>query len=253
MDKKQIDGYANEISLLKRLRGNPSIIQMYDSELDLRRKSLFVVMELGEVDLNYVLHQRAQAKTSKSLDMNFIRLTWQQMLSAVHCIHLEKIIHSDLKPANFLFVRGALKLIDFGIAKAIANPEDTTKIIRESQIGTLNYMSPESIVDTGEGEGAGPRMKIGRASDVWSLGIILYEMLYGKTPFAKYHFIVKLQAIINEDHKISYPNAGDSAEGAIDAIQLCLRRNPEERPPIVGENGLLNEHWFLHSSRRPSK
>ena len=126
MTKKQIEGYANEISLLKRLKGNPSIINMYDSELDLKRNSLFVVMELGEVDLNYVLQQRAKADTSKSLDMNFIRLTWQQMLSAVHSIHEAKIIHSDLKPANFLFVRGALKLIDFGIAKAIANPEDTT-------------------------------------------------------------------------------------------------------------------------------
>lgn len=175
------------------------------------------------------------------------------MLSAVHSIHQEKIIHSDLKPANFLFVRGALKLIDFGIAKAIANPEDTTKIIRESQIGTLNYMSPESIMDTGEGGGAGPRMKIGRASDVWSLGIILYEMLYGKTPFAHLHFIVKLQAIINEEHQIPFPNAGGSADPAIDAIKQCLRRRPDERPPIVGESGLLNEHWFLHSKREAGK
>jgi hypothetical protein len=253
MTKKQIEGYANEISLLKRLKGNPSIIRMYDSELDLQRKSLFVVMELGEVDLNYVLQQRARAETSKSLDMNFIRLTWQQMLGAVHSIHEAKIIHSDLKPANFLFVRGALKLIDFGIAKAIANPEDTTKIVRESQIGTLNYMSPESILDTGEGGEAGPRMKIGRASDVWSLGCILYEMVYGTTPFASYHFIVKLQAIINEDHKIKFPDAGESGEAAIDAMKQCLRRRPEERPPIVGKNGLLNEHWFLHSKRKARK
>ena len=49
MTKKQIEGYANEISLLKRLKGNPSIISMYDSELDLKQNSLFVVMELGEV------------------------------------------------------------------------------------------------------------------------------------------------------------------------------------------------------------
>ncbi|KAL3925344.1 MAG: hypothetical protein SGILL_000472 [Bacillariaceae sp.] len=252
MTTKQIEGYANEISLLKRLKGNPYIIRMYDSELDLQRKSLFVVMELGEVDLNYVLQQRAKAETSKSLDMNFIRLTWQQMLSAVHSIHEAKIIHSDLKPANFLFVRGALKLIDFGIAKAIANPDDTTKIVRESQIGTLNYMSPESILDTGEGGAAGPRMKIGRASDVWSLGCILYEMVYGTTPFASYHFIVKLQAIINEDHNIKFPDAGESGEAAIDAMKQCLRRSPEERPPIVGKNGLLNEHWFLHSERKSS-
>ncbi|VEU39317.1 unnamed protein product [Pseudo-nitzschia multistriata] len=248
MEKKAIEGYANEISLLKRLRGNPAIIQMYDSEVDLQRKSIFVVMELGEVDLNHVLQQRALSERSRSLNMNFIRLTWQQMLSAVHCIHEERIIHSDLKPANFLFVRGALKLIDFGIAKAIVN-DDTTNIYRENHIGTLNYMSPEAILDTGSGED-GPRMKIGRASDVWSLGCILYEMVYGKTPFYKLHFIQKLQAIVNPKHKIHFPE-DDEAEAAIHAMKLCLRRNPEERPPIVGKNGLLNDHWFLHSRRHP--
>jgi serine/threonine-protein kinase TTK/MPS1 len=249
MDAKAIEGYANEISLLKRLRGNPAIIQMYDSEVDLHRKSIFVVMELGEVDLNHVLQQRALNDTSRSLNMNFIRLTWQQMLSAVHCIHEERIIHSDLKPANFLFVRGALKLIDFGIAKAIAN-DDTTNIYRENHIGTLNYMSPESILDTGSGED-GARMRIGRASDVWSLGCILYEMVYGKTPFAKLHFIQKLQAIVNTGHVIHFPE-DEEAEAAIDAMKQCLCRNPEERPPIIGKHGLLNEHWFLHSKRRAS-
>jgi hypothetical protein len=162
MDKKAIEGYANEISLLKRLRGNPAIIQMYDAEVDLERKSIFVVMELGEADLNHILQQRALSGQSRSLNMNFIRLTWQQMLSAVHAIHEERIIHSDLKPANFLFVRGALKLIDFGIAKAIQS-DDTTNIYRESHIGTLNYMSPEAILDTETGTN-GPRMRIGRVS-----------------------------------------------------------------------------------------
>ena len=248
MDAKAIEGYANEISLLKRLRGNPAIIQMYDSEVDLQRKSIFVVMEVGEVDLNQVLQQRALSKTSRSLNMNFIRLTWQQMLSAVHCIHEERIIHSDLKPANFLFVRGALKLIDFGIAKAIVN-DDTTNIYRENHIGTLNYMSPEAILDTGSGHD-GPRMKIGRASDVWSLGCILYEMVYGQTPFSKLHFIQKLQAIVNPSHAIQFPY-DEEADAAIDAMKQCLCRNPEERPPIIGKNGLLNEHWFLHSRRAP--
>jgi len=155
MDRKAIDGYANEIALLKSLRSNQAIIQMYDSEVDVPRKAIFVVMEAGEIDLNGVLQQQhQQAKLSetqskfdgpKSLNINFIRLTWQQMLSAVHCIHEARIIHGDLKPANFLFVRGALKLIDFGIAKAIQS-EDTTNIYRESQVGTVNYMSPEAIL-----------------------------------------------------------------------------------------------------------
>ena len=55
-----------------------------------------------------------------------------QMLQAVHIIHEEKIVHSDLKPANFVLVRGQLKLIDFGIANAIAN--DTTNIQRDHQV-----------------------------------------------------------------------------------------------------------------------
>lgn len=54
------------------------------------------------------------------------------MLEAVMTVHNQRIVHSDLKPANFVFVQGTLKLIDFGIAKAIQN--DTTNIVRESQV-----------------------------------------------------------------------------------------------------------------------
>lgn len=105
LSKQAIDGYANEIALLNRLKGNPAIIQLYSSEVDLERKSIYLVMELGEVDLNYVLRQQELLSSKQgrggrsSLNMNFIRLTWQQMLSAVHSIHEERIVHSDLKPA----------------------------------------------------------------------------------------------------------------------------------------------------------
>jgi serine/threonine protein kinase len=156
------------------------------------------------------------------------------------------VIHGDLKPANFLFVRGALKLIDFGIAKAIQN-DDTTNIYRENQVGTLNYMSPEQILDTGTGTGGASRMKIGRASDIWALGCILYQMVYGKTPFAELHMIQKLQAIVNPRHEIQFPEIADAA--AISAMKLCLQRDQAQRPPIVGPGGLLNEHEFLNARR----
>jgi serine/threonine-protein kinase TTK/MPS1 len=65
------------------------------------------------------------------------------MLEAVQAVHLENVVHTDLKPANFVLVKGRLKIIDFGIAKAVAN--DTVNIQRDQQIGTVNYMSPEAV------------------------------------------------------------------------------------------------------------
>ena len=79
-------------------------------------------------------------------------------LQAVHIIHEARIVHSDLKPANFLMVEGTLKLIDFGIAKAISS--DTTSIARESQVGTLNYMSPEALLGGANNIRGGPPMKV---------------------------------------------------------------------------------------------
>ena len=76
-------------------------------------------------------------------------------------------------------------------------------------------------------------------------------MVYGRTPFADLHMIQKLQAIVSPTHKITFPPDVED-EGAVDAMKLCLCRSADERPPIIGQNGLLNEHYFLNSRRRPS-
>jgi tRNA A-37 threonylcarbamoyl transferase component Bud32 len=128
-DEAMIFSYKNEITLLNRLKGCDSIIKLYDSEIDQANGYITMIMEYGEIDLAKLLHRQQ----GKAINENFIRLYWQQMLEAVHAIHEERIVHSDLKPANFLVVEGSLKLIDFGIAKAIQN--DTTNIVRESQVG----------------------------------------------------------------------------------------------------------------------
>jgi serine/threonine-protein kinase TTK/MPS1 len=105
------------------------------------------------MDLASMLHQHG-----KIFSESYLRLCWQQMLEAVHTIHEARIIHSDLKPANFVLVKGTIKLIDFGIAGAIQ--ADTTNLVRDNQIGTINFISPEALTDTSAGDGSNLCIKV---------------------------------------------------------------------------------------------
>jgi serine/threonine protein kinase len=253
------DSYVNEIELLRRLKGSQYIIELVDAEINREEMYIAMVMEAGEVDLSKVLAQKQRkpivvtgsgkpTEPQQQYELNpfFIRLIWHEMLEAVDHIHENRIVHGDLKPANFVFVRGHLKLIDFGIAKAFSN--DTTNIYRESQIGTVNYMAPEAIApftdSSSKDKGV---MRLGKPSDIWSLGCILYQIIYGRPPFAALNTIQKLHAIPNVKYEISYPASGDA--DAVESIQACLVRNPRERTTIRGDTGLLSRTFLTHSTK----
>ncbi|KAJ1551202.1 Dual-specificity kinase, spindle pole body (SPB) duplication and spindle checkpoint function, partial [Cladochytrium tenue] len=118
---------------------------------------------------------------------------------------------------NFILVEGTLKLIDFGIAKSI--PNDTTNIHRDYQLG--------------------------RASDVWSLGCILYQLVYGRPPFASLPIVQKLSAIPDPSYAIAFPAIEDPS--LVDAMRACLDRDPRRRPSIPG----LLAHPSLHPVGTP--
>lgn len=103
-----------------------------------------MVMEIGDTDLRKILQNYKTA-----LPLYTLMSYWHQMLLAVQYIHGKDVIHSDLKPENFLMVNGRLKLIDFGISSKMA--VDATSIIKFSQVGTFNYISPETLMDTSTG------------------------------------------------------------------------------------------------------
>uniref|UniRef100_A0A8D1C1P2 Dual specificity protein kinase TTK n=1 Tax=Sus scrofa TaxID=9823 RepID=A0A8D1C1P2_PIG len=222
-DSQTIDSYRNEIAYLNKLQQHSDkIIRLYDYEIT--DQYIYMVMECGNIDLNSWL------KKKKSINPWERKSYWKNMLEAVYTIHQHGIIHSDLKPANFLIVDGMLKLIDFGIANQMQ--PDTTSIIKDSQVGTVNYMPPEAIKDMSSSrENGKSKSKISPKSDVWSLGCILYYMTYGKTPFQHIiNQISKLHAIIDPNHEIEFPDIPE--KDLQDVLKCCLIRDPKKRISI---------------------
>lgn len=232
-NSKQLEAFQNEVTLLLQLRDHDHVIQVLDAEIEKERGRIQIVMEVGEMDLGRYLR-------AERLDLAKLRDLWGQMLQAVQVIHDERIVHSDLKPGNFLIVGGQLKVIDFGIAKKISN--DTTNISHDTSVGTLTYMAPEAVKQG--------QLKLSRASDVWSLGIIFYQMVYGHAPFAHLDPMERLLVLTAPQISIAFPQptveglSSASLPALMDVLQGCLRRDPLERHRLSD----LLAHPFLRGT-----
>ena len=144
---------------------HPNIVTVHDFGID--QGHLFIVMEyVPGTDLNTILQKRGRYTIEEALPL--IR----QACAGIGYAHRAGLVHCDIKPHNFLITPdNRLKVTDFGIARALAsiNPEEKTKIVW----GSPQYFSPEQAA----GNAPSP------ASDVYSLGVVMYYMLTGRLPF----------------------------------------------------------------------
>ena len=253
VDLKQIESEQDKLDLIAEANLLRTLSDLQGSEMYLLRyfghhvtvdkngvpDKLRILIELGEGDFGTLLAQQAP------LPREAIAHYFREMLEAVHFIHEANLVHADLKPANFLMVDNRIKLIDFGISKKI--PKGTVHISRDNIIGTPNYMAPEAIKIA---RAKGRRVyKAGKPSDVWSLGCILYQMIWGRPPFDRVPANRKLEAIVDANHEIiwnrfrdpRYPDRMEVDDELLDCVQSALRYGSEERATIPQ----LLRHPFL--------
>ncbi len=164
---------------------HPNIVSVYDSNkhVDATGQTAYIVMEFvqGE-DLKHFLDH------GKRFSLEQTAYMMADLLSALDYAHKHKIIHRDIKPANLLLTKeGRIKLTDFGVAR-ITDSGEATKT-SGGTVGTLKYMSPEQVAGKG----------VDSSSDIFSAGIVLYQLLTGVRPFDGEGYLDIVSKIVKED------------------------------------------------------
>jgi Tol biopolymer transport system component len=164
-----------------------------------------------------------------------------ELVRGLAAAHGAGIVHRDLKPENiFLTKDGRIKILDFGLARLLpaqaGNPNDPTMSCQEESargevLGTVGYMSPEQV----RGQIASSR------SDIFAVGVILYEMLTGKRAFQKATSVETMTAILNEEPPAISQLAPSLSPGLQKIVNRCLAKSPEQRFQHASDLGFALE------------
>lgn len=211
-----ITRFKREGDVLHALK-HPNIIQILDAFEDDGQHYL-VMSYLPGGNLRQLMKQQG-------LDSETVIRIGLDLADALTQAHKLKIIHRDLKPENVLLdEKGTPFLTDFGLAQVESSERLTTT---GAILGTVDYLPPEAFSDV-------PRNEKG---DIWSLGVLLVELLTGENPFARPNMLQTIWAITSEPRPNLESAMKNTPAGMIDLIYRMLERNPESRIPSMRHVG----------------
>ncbi len=211
--------FRREAHAVSRLR-HPAIVQVFD--FDVQDDIYYMVMELLEGDTLRARLNQYRGKGERMPLPEILRIL-KDVLGGLQYAHSEGVIHRDLKPANIMLTqRGQAVLTDFGIAQIVGATQYT---VSGALMGTLNYMAPEQ----------GLKGACDARSDLYSLGIVFYEMLTGYTPFDADTPLAILLKHLNDP--LPLPSQVDpTLPAALEQIVLkALAKEPADRFQSAGE------------------
>jgi eukaryotic-like serine/threonine-protein kinase len=219
--------------------GDPDRLSRFVSEaksaMALHHPNILTVHEIGESAFGpYIVMEYVDGGTVRSL-LNDGRLPVAQAVDiamqaadGVASAHGAGIVHRDLKPDNLMITSGGVvKILDFGLARSL-RPEDAADGGRTAAgmiVGTAAYVSPEQL----RGEKATER------SDVFALGVVLFEMTTGENPFQRNNPIEMFSAILRDDPPPLTERAPDAPEELSRTVSRALAKKPQDRHPTASE------------------
>lgn len=223
-----MERFRNEALILARLN-HPNIAVVYNFLQD--GTDYFMAMEYVEGDSLETLIRRVGA-----LPVEVAAEITRQGLEGLAHAHRKGVLHRDIKPANLMMTpEGNIKLMDFGIARVVGE-QRLTQVNRI--VGTLEYMAPELV------QGEAPST----ASDIYAMGILLYELLSGQLPFASRTDYALMQAIIQEK-PVALRKVNANVPKELEAVvQKALEKNPAKRFTDVKEFQKALQPFFAQAA-----